>query len=268
MHADVFRREVADHGRAILAWSVGALLVSAMYILFYPTIHSSGVGVQHLLNSMPKAFRDAFLGAGVNYLSPAGYLGTELFSILMPALLLVMGILAGGRALAGEERNGTIDLLLATPIRRRRLAFEKAGGALLPLFAVAAVVWVAVAVIGPSQGLRVSLGNLAGALAAVALLGVGFGMLAFLVASATGSSGVGGGLAAALAVATYVLNICGALVPGLRGFATAVSPFHWVGGAAVLADGVAGSGMLLLVACPIVLLGISILVYERRDLTA
>jgi ABC-2 type transport system permease protein len=239
-----------------------------MYILFYPTIRSSGAGLQQLLDSMPKGLRDAFLGAGVDYESPAGYLGTELFSILVPALLLVMGVLAGSRALAAEEHNGTIDLLLSTPIRRRRLAAEKAVGALLPLFVIPAVIWVTVAAIGPSQGLTVSLGGLAVALVAVAFLAAGFGMLAFLVASATGSSSIGGGIAAALAVAMYVLNVFGALVPALTGFANAVSPFHWVGGAGVLANGVAWSGMLLLVACPIILLGFSILLYEQRDLTA
>jgi ABC-2 type transport system permease protein len=267
MHPDVLRRELADHRRAVVAWSAGAGLLSAIYILFYPTIRSNGAGIQQLLESMPKAFRDAFLGTGVSYLSPSGYLGTELFGILVPVLLLVMGILAGSRALSAEERNGTIDLLLSTPLRRRRLAVEKAVGAHAPVFAVAAVIWLAVAVIGPSQGLTVSLGGLAVALAAVALLALGFGLLAFLVASATGSSSVGGAIAAALAVAMYVLNIFGSLVPGLTGFTNAVSPFHWVGGAGVLANGVAWSGMLLLVACPIVLLGLSILAYERRDLT-
>ncbi len=268
MHADVLRLELADHLRGMLAWSLGAMLLAAQYVLFYPTIRSSGASIQELLDSMPKAFRDAFLGSGVDYVSPKGYLGTELFSILLPALLLVMGILAGSRALAGEERNGTIDLVLSTPIRRRRLAVEKALGVLSPLFVIALVIWVVVAAVGPSQGLTVDLGVLAMALAAVALLAAGFSMLAFLVASATGSSSLGGGIAAAVAVAMYVLNIFGSLVPDLTGFANAVSPFHWVGGATVLVNGIAWSTMLLLVACPVVLLVATVMAYERRDLTA
>jgi len=40
--------------------------------------------VQQLLNTLPKGFRNAFLPAGVSYLSPPGYLGTELFSIIVP----------------------------------------------------------------------------------------------------------------------------------------------------------------------------------------
>ena len=173
MHADVLRRELADHQRAIAAWGIGAVLLTSLYILFYPTIHDSGAGIQAIFDTMPRAFRDAFLGTGVDFLSPNGYLGTELFSILVPALMLVMGILTGSRALAGEEQNGTIDLLLATPIRRRRLVTEKAVGAQLPLFVMAAFVWLAVALIGPSQGLSVNLGVLAIALIAVALLAAG-----------------------------------------------------------------------------------------------
>jgi ABC-2 type transport system permease protein len=268
MHADVLRRELADHLRPALAWCTGAFLLASMYIAFYPTIRSSGAGIQQLLDSMPKGFRDAFLGSGVDYLSPAGYLGTELFSILAPALALVMAILAGSRALAGEECDGTIDLLLSTPVRRPRLVVEKAAGALLPVLAMMAVIWAAVAGIGPSQGLTVNLGELAVALLAVALLASGFGMLAFAVASATGSPGLGGGVAAAAAVATYVLNVLGSLVAVLGAFANAVSPFHWVGGAGVLANGVSLPGMLLLAACPAVLLGVSIVAYEGRDLTS
>jgi ABC-2 type transport system permease protein len=268
MRLDVFRRELSDHRRSSIACAVGAALLVAMYIFFYPTIHSSGAGVQQLLNTMPKGFRDAFIGQGVDYLSPDGYLGTEFFSFLLPILLLAMGIVAGGRALAGEERGGTIDLLLSTPIRRRRLALEKATGALLPLFVVAAVIWVVVAAIGPSQGLSVGAGDLAAALVAVSLLGTGFGMLAFLVSSATGSTALGGGVAAGLAVAMYALNLFGSLVSGLTGFADAVSPFHWMGGAGVLANGVPAYGILLLIACPIVLLGVSLVLYDRRDLTA
>ena len=115
MHADVLRRELADHWRALIAWSTGAVLLSVTYLFFYPSIRTSGAGIQQLLDSMPAALRNAFLGSGVSYLSPSGYLGTELFGFLVPVLLLVMGVLAGGRALAAEERNSTIDLLCRHP---------------------------------------------------------------------------------------------------------------------------------------------------------
>ena len=44
---------------------------------------------------------------------------------MVPLLLLIAAIGAGARATAGEEERGTLDLLLANPISRRRLVLEK-----------------------------------------------------------------------------------------------------------------------------------------------
>lgn len=267
MQADILVREVLGHSRATIAWIVGSVLLSLVYIFFYSSIRNSGTGIERVLESLPKALRIAILGSGVNYLSPAGYLGTEFFALLAPVLLLVMGILAGSRALAAEEQSGTIELLLSTPTSRSRLALQKAMGSVSPLFLVAAAIWTAVAVVGPSQRLVVNLGGLAVALLAVALLATTFAMLAFLVSSASGSSTLGGGIAAGVAVGFYVLNVIGGVVQPLTRVADAVSPFHWVGGPGVLVYGVTWSGLLPLIGCPFLLLGLSILAYQRRDLT-
>lgn len=268
MRAELLRRDLLDHWRPLAAWLGGTVLLVAMYAVIYPTVHAAGVNIQQFIDQLPKGFRDAFLGAGVDYSSPTGYLSAELFSFLMPVLLIVAGVVAGSRALAAEEGNGTIDVLMSTPVQRRRLALERAVGAQLPVLAIAAVAWAAVAVIGPSQQLTVGLGSLAIALAAVALLGVCFGMLAFFVGAATGKRALAAGVAAALGVATYAANFAGASVASITGVANAISPFHWSGGPGALSNGVEWSGWILLVVCPIVLLVASVLVYERRDLTA
>ena len=57
MRFDVFRRELADHRRSLIGCSAGALVLVALYVFLYPTIRSSGAGVQQLLNTLPKGFR-------------------------------------------------------------------------------------------------------------------------------------------------------------------------------------------------------------------
>ena len=267
MHAHVLRRGLAEQTRALIAWAGGLGLLALMYLAFYPAIHGSGVNIQQLLDQLPKPVRDAFLGAGVDYNTPTGYLGTELFAFLVPLLLLVVAIVAGSRALAAEESTGTIDLLLATPLPRRRLVVEKALAASLPVLGLAAVVWLVVLAFGPPFGIVVNVADLAVALLAVALMAIGFGLLALLIAGATGRRSLGAGAAAGLAAACYVLNALGSAVPALQGVATIVSPFHWTGGPGVLVSGVPWSGMLALVVLPFVLLGLALLTYERRDLT-
>lgn len=267
MHAFVLRRGLAEQARALAAWAGGIGLLALMYLAFYPAIHSSGVNIQQLLDQLPKPVRDAFLGAGVDYNTPTGYLGTELFAFIVPVLLLVVAIVAGSRSLAGEEGSGTMDLLLATPLPRRRLVLEKAVVTSAPLLGLAAVVWTVVAALGPPFGIMVNLADLAVALVAVALMAVGFGLLAMLVAGATGKRGLGAGAAGALAVGLYALNALGSAVDALRGAAGIVSPFHWSGGPGVLASGVPWPGMLALIVLPFVLLALTLAAFERRDLT-
>ena len=51
--------------------------------------------------------------------SPAGYLNSQIYALLAPLLLLIFSIGGGAGAVAGEEERGTLDLLLAHPVRRR-----------------------------------------------------------------------------------------------------------------------------------------------------
>ena len=79
-----------------------------------------------LVDEYPEALK-AFIGfgGGIDYATGAGYLGIELFSFMVPLLLLVAAIGAGARAIAGEEERGTMDLLLSNPIGRSRVVLEK-----------------------------------------------------------------------------------------------------------------------------------------------
>ena len=65
------------------------------------------------LSEALKAF--IAFGGDLDYVSGAGYLGSELFAFMVPLLLLIAAIGAGARAIAGEEERGTLDLLLANP---------------------------------------------------------------------------------------------------------------------------------------------------------
>ncbi|MBV8196473.1 MAG: ABC transporter permease subunit [Candidatus Dormibacteraeota bacterium] len=268
MHAFVLRRNVVDQWRALAAFGAGLLLLALAYLAFYPSIHNSGTNIQQLLNTLPAGLRDAFLGAGVDYNTPSGYIGTELFAVILPVILVALAIVNGSRALAGEEGNGTLDLVLSAPLRRSRLVVEKAVSVSLPLLALGAAVWVMVIAVGPAFGITVSPGGLAVAILANVLMALGFGLLAMLVAGATGSRGLGAGVAAALAVLLYVINALGSAVLSVQGVTSAVSPFHWRGGPGVLVTGVDWQGMAALIVAPLVLLALSVVAFDRRDLHA
>ena len=99
--------------------------MAALMVAVYPSVRDNPA-LNKMVESYPEALKaSSAFGGNVDYASGAGYLSSELFSFMVPLLLLVAAIGAGARATAGEEERGTLDLLLANPISRRRLVLEK-----------------------------------------------------------------------------------------------------------------------------------------------
>ena len=104
----------------------------------------SNPGLKKLTEDYPKALQ-AFVAFGgqVDYASAAGYLGIELFSLMVPLLFLVAAIGDRGRAIAGEEERGRSRLLLANPVSRTRVVLEKAVALSLEIVGLGLVLWLA-----------------------------------------------------------------------------------------------------------------------------
>lgn len=94
------------------------------YNLFYPSIQNQP-GLNKLLESYPKELT-ALIGHVGDITSPEGFLRAEVFSFLLPLLLLIFAIGFGARSIAGEEEEKTLDLVLATPISRLQLVVAQA----------------------------------------------------------------------------------------------------------------------------------------------
>ena len=115
----VFLKTLRDLRRGFVWWSVGLVGMSAMMVSVYPTVRGNAA-LNKLVQDYPAALKGFFgFGGELDYTSAAGYLGMELFSLMVPLLLLIAAIAAGSGAVAGEEDRGTLDLLLSLPVSRR-----------------------------------------------------------------------------------------------------------------------------------------------------
>jgi hypothetical protein len=135
-------------------------------------------GVQRLLG----------LGGQTTLTSPVGYLNSQFFANLLPVMLLVFAVGMAAWAISGDEAAGTLELLLANPVSRARVAAERAG-ALLLLATLTAVCAAALLATAPAVGLDKGLpaGRLLAASVACALLALVYAAVAFAVGAATGS---------------------------------------------------------------------------------
>lgn len=192
-------RTLRDGSRSLIGFAAYIVVLVAAIVAIYPSL-GHNPSLAKLVQSYPETLK-AFIGFGgvVDYSSGIGYLGIELFSLMLPGLLIAAAVGAGARAIAGEEEHATLDLLLANPISRRRVALEKAGAMFLTLSLLSLVTFAALAVATAAAGMDVTLGHLAAAAFAVELLALLYGALALMVGAASGRSGLALAVAGAAA---------------------------------------------------------------------
>jgi ABC-2 type transport system permease protein len=258
-------RTLKDQRKALLAWAISFAALVAMYVAVYPSVKGNS-SFAKLIDQMPKTYRALFTtGGGADFTTPAGYLNTELLTFMGPLLLLVYAIGAGAFALAGEEERGTIDLLLATPISRAKVALGKFSSLVLGTAVLAAVLWAALAAEGAAAGMELPLGNTAAALLQLALLGVEFGTLALFVGALSGNLTLSRAVPALVAVVAYLINGLGPMVGWLNPLRPA-SPFFQYIGNDPLRNGLSLRGLVVSTLTIAILVVASLYIYRRRDL--
>ena len=254
---------MSDHRRALLAWCVGVAAYVALIAAIFPSIESSPQFDQ-LVESYPDALKALFGLEGGSITSGAGYLDVELFSLMLPLLVLVLAIGSGARTFAGEEDAGRLELPLSYPVRRRAVVLAKAAAVAVEVLAACAAAGITIAVFDPLVGLDLSLSNLIQALVALAVLGLLFGWSALALGAAFPSRALAIGVPAGVAAASY-------LVGGLHSLAGWLDPFRflspfWLVGTAPLRNGADGPGLLVVAIAAAAALLAGAWLVERRDL--
>jgi len=265
MLRSTFLKTLRDRRRGLVWWGAGIVLLVAWTVGFYPSIRGSAGEYSRILEQMPEALRELFLAQGADLSSPRGYLSIELFSFMVPILFLVYGIGFGARTVAGEEQEGSLDLLLSNPVSRRRVLAEKLAAMLVAQGILGGVLWVSLAAGSAIVDLDVPLTDLASAAVSGVLLGWAFGAIALGLGAATGRRALAVGITSALAVGSYLLNGVAAAVEALGPLRVA-SPFYWYFGGDPLSNGLSPThaGLLIALVGAAVLPGLA--AFDRRDL--
>jgi len=265
VRVEVLARALGDHRRSLGAWAIAIALYVALIVVVWPSIRDSAQ-LTSAFEDYPDALKELFGGeASFDFGTAAGYLNAELFSLMYPLLLAVFAISFGAGTLAGEEERGLLDLVLAHPVRRRRVVGEKAAGLVLALLGLTAVSAATMLGVGAAVDLDAGIGNLLAAVVGSMLVAAVMGALALFVGAWRGSRAAAIGAAAAVFVAGYLVQVLAGLVDAL-GPLRWVSPMYLANGTTPIRNGwpLAQLGGLLVVTA--LLLGSSAWVFDRRDL--
>ena len=217
----------------ILGWGICLALLGAYLVGFYDSLADQQSSLVQLLQSYPKELL-AFFGDISQIFTPAGFLHVEFFSY-MPLILGIYAVLAGSGLLAGDEENGTLDLVLSYPLRRRDLFLGRLIGFLLAVLGILFLTWVGFVIALPaSKKLDFSLSSLAlpflSLFAELAL----FGALALMLSMLLPSRKMAALTAGLLLVASFFITSLASLDENLERISNFSPLNYYQGGNAIL----------------------------------
>lgn len=222
MFRNLFTKTLHDKRGFIIGWSIGLSVMSIITVAFFPTIKDQ---MGELFANVPKAL-ESITGTPDDYKNIAGYVATGVFDLRMPMLTLIMIIIHGLSLSVGEESSGKLYQLLAQPIGRTKIVWQK----WLALLVITVVTHIAlflgtlgiIAVIGESMALsKLFIGTLL-----CALLTLAIGSLTVALGFALGRRGLVTMVVTCYAFGSYLLTSLSAQVSWLEKIET-VSIFHY-----------------------------------------
>jgi ABC-2 type transport system permease protein len=246
-----------------LLFITAALMFLVMGVMIGPMYNLLDEALLNLSDSLPEALLAAFGGGDMS--TPEGWYQIETFGLMAPIAVMAVTVTIGGRALAGEEANRTMGLLLANPVRRSTVVLQKTFAFVLAALVVGIATFAGVAGGSLVGGLGMSIGNIAATSLLVTLVGLAFGALALALSAATGRVAVAIYGAVGLALVFFLLNAFLPLSDRLAGWAK-VSPFYYYLGSDPLINGMHWGHGAILAGLAAALIAWSVVLFQRRDL--
>ena len=226
----MFGKTLRDSRRStiIVGLAVGLLIlaVSAGIVSQFGTAEARDE-IGNIVDAVPPIMQ-GLAGKPVNVETLGGYLQYK-YGGFLPLVIGLWSILALSGTLAAETRRGSLDILLAAPISRRRVAWEKVLGHVLMVAVAMTIIGTATAIAGSSfaslPGDAISVGAAFGFAAWLGLMALAAGSVAFVLAPFVGR-GSAAGIAGGIMLAGFLLNGYQTAIPELAPFAN-LTWFGW-----------------------------------------
>ena len=258
----IFRYALLRWRGQIIGWGVALAALALLVASLYDAALQMRAQLEQLLDTLPSELM-LFVGGVDRVFSPAGFLDTRFFS-MMPLLLGVFAVIIGSGLIAGDEENGTLDLILAHPVRRFDLIVGRWLAFCAALLGILAMAWLGLII--ASSFTSINFGWLDMAPPFVSLFGilVWFGGLALLLSMIVPSRRLAASLTGLILAASYFNTALARISPSLNALAQ-WSPLTYYQGGSALEGFNAGefAGLLLM---SLVFVAMGAWLFQRRDI--
>jgi ABC-2 type transport system permease protein len=254
----VARWTLRDQRGGIIGLSLTTFGLALMMALIYPSYRDSFADIE-----VPPVF-EAFLGAAGGLGTPEGFLTAEVFSWI-PIVIAVFAVVWGTGTLAGDEADGSLDLLLAQPITREALVVGKAIGLAAGLTTVTLAIVPGLLVGVALADIDIGAGPLVAATVSqvpLVLLYLAVGMFAAAALATRRAAAV---VTTAALVAAYAVYLVAGAVPDLADLGR-LTPLYWADASLEMVDGPQPLRWLGLTAIAVAVAAFAVALFERREI--
>jgi ABC-2 type transport system permease protein len=249
--------------KARIGFTVGLVLYVVVIVALYPSFKNSSE-LDNLTKNSPGVA--ALFGISGSLTSPVGWMNANVWANFFPLIILLLTIGYGASAIAGQEKDGHLELVLSLPFSRHRLVTQKIGALTFQSLILCFFTLLA-GLTGRWFDLDFGLWQLTTATVGVLLLGIDFGLLALAIGAGTGNRGAALGVASTVAAASYLVSSMAPVVSWLDP-TKYLSLFYWSVGDNQLRDGLSVGDLAVLVGVGLVLAVVADRVFESHDLVA
>lgn len=258
---NVYLKTLREFRIGIFGWGIGTGLLMYIVLSAFPSLVTTAQARASLV-ALSQGFN--WLSAPIAVDTPGGYATFKYGGTIL--LICIWALSTGTRVLRGEEEQGRLDVLLAVPESRLRIAVEKLAAIWTALLAMG----VLIALLTYAGGVRVQASYSVGDAALFALniiLTCGlFAGLALFISQFTQERGTAAGLTGALFVLAIVLDMVHRVLKGAD-WVSQLSPVYYYNLNKPLVPGwtVNPVGYAVLLGSAIVFSAAAIFLFVRRD---
>jgi len=254
---NVFTKTSRDRWKSTV---IGAVVLAALLVFGMAVYRDIDVS---FWDELPEAFRSVFgipEGADVGGLA-YGAIYSGYGALTMAAIAMA----AGAVSIAGEEKNGTIGLLLGDPVSRTKVYLQKAA-ALVAVTSVGFVILWLAAIAAPAM-LDVDIGsmNINALMVMMFVNALFYGYMATALGAWTGKTSVAIGVTSAVMVMSFIAAGLLPLIESVAGLVR-VFPWHYFTSTDPLANGIDWGHFAVLAGSAVVFVGVGVIGVNRRDL--
>lgn len=216
-----------------------------------------------LSDSLPAAVNQ--LMGGVSLGTPAGWMNAEMMSIIAPGFLIAIAVISGGRAIAGEEGERTLGLVLSTSASRTTFLAAKTVAMVVHVLIVSVFIFVGLLLGNLIGDMGIGVGLMLAATVQMTLVALVFGAIALTLGVAGTNRRQTMAISAGVAGLSFVLAVFLPMTESLKWLAK-LNFWYPFSANVALVNGIDWGFAAVLAACAIVISAVGFVIFPRRDL--